>query len=227
MSTSTLPKSVALTPELHSYLLDVGTPCDALLHELASRTRHLVPDQAHMMIAPEEGALLTFLARLVSARTAVEVGTFTGYSSICLARGLTADGRLITCDVSVEWTAVAREFWERAGVADRVDLRLGPALQTLRHLPQQEFLDLAFIDGDKPGYIDYWEAIVPRLRPGGLLIVDNTLFNGEVLDSAPGPKPAAIRAFNVHAAADRRVELVMLPVADGLTLARKLATAAH
>lgn len=150
MSTSRLPKSVALTPELHSYLLDVGTPSDALLHELASRTRRLVPDQAHMMIAPEEGALLTFLARLVSAGTAVEVGTFTGYSSICLARGLTADGRLITCDLSVEWTAVAREFWERAGVADRVDLRLGPAQETLRHLPQQEFLDLASLTETSP-----------------------------------------------------------------------------
>jgi caffeoyl-CoA O-methyltransferase len=222
MAPATRPKTVVLTPELHAYLLDQSPPADPLLDELAARTRALVPDQAHMLIAPEEGVLLTFLARLVGTHTALEVGTFTGYSSVCLARGLVEGGRLITCDVSPEWTGIAREFWERAGVSDKVTLRLGPAVRTLRSLPSEPFLDLVFIDADKPGYIDYWEELVPRVRPGGLLIIDNTLFNGEVIDPNPGPKPAAIRAFNSHAAADRRVELVMLAVADGLTLARKL-----
>ena len=223
MATPTLAKTVTLTPELHAYVRANSSPADPLLDELSATTRSLVPGQAHMLIAPEQGSFLTFLARLVDARCAVEVGTFTGYSSICLARGLGPGGRLITCDVAEEWTEVAGEFWRRAAVADRIDLRLGPALQTLWSLAAEPFLDLAFIDADKPGYIDYWEEIVVRMRPGGLIIVDNTLFGGEVLDPEAGPKPAAIRAFNAHAARDRRVESVMLPVADGVHLARRLA----
>ncbi len=218
------PRGVALTPELHDYLLAQGrmTP-DPLLAELIERTHAAIPDQAHMSVAPEEGALLTFLVRLLGARRIVEVGTFTGYSSLCLARGLPADGSLITFDVSAEWTELAREFWVRDGVADRIELRLGDALQTLRALPAEPHLDLAFIDADKPGYVGYWEELVPRLRPGGLLLVDNTLFSGQVIDEDPGPKPAAVRAFNEHARRDERVELVMLPIADGLTAARRLA----
>ncbi|QKW24074.1 class I SAM-dependent methyltransferase [Kitasatospora sp. NA04385] len=196
---------------------------DPLLAELIERTHSAIPDQAHMSVAPEEGALLTFLVRLLGARRIVEVGTFTGYSSLCLARGLPDDGSLITFDVSAEWTGLAREFWTRAGVADRIELRLGDALETLRALPAEPHLDLAFIDADKPGYIGYWEELVPRLRPGGLLLVDNTLFSGQVIDPDPAPKPAAVRAFNEHARRDERVELVMLPLADGLTAARRLA----
>jgi len=216
------PKALTLTPELHAYLLAHGAGPDPLAAELVDRTRLLVPDQAHMTIAPEEGALLTFLVRLLGARTVVEVGTFTGYSALCLARGLPRDGRLITCDVSEQWTDLAREFWERAGIDDRIELRLGPALETLRGLPREPWVDLAFIDADKPGYIDYWNELVPRTRPGGLILVDNTLFGGEVIAPSPGPKPAAVHAFNAYACADPRVELVMLPVADGLTLARRL-----
>jgi caffeoyl-CoA O-methyltransferase len=223
MSTTTMPKTVALTPELHAYLLAHGAPVDPILDDLASRTRELVPEQAHMLLAPEEGTLLTFLARLVGARNAIEVGTFTGYSSICLARGLVDGGKLTTCDVSTEWTDVARDYWSRAGVADRVELRIAPAIDTLRSLPLGQFLDLAFIDADKPGYIGYWEEVVRRLRPGGLVIVDNTLFGGQVVHPDPAEKPAAIRAFNTHAAADARVELVMLPLADGVTLGRRVA----
>ncbi|MEU8912989.1 O-methyltransferase [Streptomyces nigrescens] len=217
------PRNLTLTPELHAYLLAQGrmTP-DPVLAELIEHTRTAVPDQAHMTVAPEEGALLTFLVRLLGARHIVEVGTFTGYSSLCLARGLPAGGSLITCDVSAEWTALARDFWARGGVADRIELRLGPALDTLRALPPEPHLDLAFIDADKPGYIDYWEELVPRLRPGALLLADNTLFSGQVIDADPGEKPAAIRAFNAHAREDDRVQLVMLPVADGLTMARRL-----
>ncbi|AUG79104.1 Caffeoyl-CoA O-methyltransferase [Kitasatospora sp. MMS16-BH015] len=216
-------RNLALTPELHTYLLNQGrmTP-DPLLAELIERTRAAIPDQAHMTVAPEEGALLTFLVKLLGAVNIVEVGTFTGYSSLCLARGLPEHGSLVTCDVSAEWTALALEFWGRAGVADRIELRLGDALETLRTMSPKPHLDLAFIDADKPGYIGYWEELVPRLRPGGLLLVDNTLFNGEVIDEHPGEKPAAIRAFNEHARRDSRVELVMLPLADGLTMARRL-----
>ncbi|MGX1852981.1 O-methyltransferase [Streptomyces sp. NPDC055299] len=217
------PRNLPLTPELHDYLLDQGrmTP-DPLLAEVIARTGAAIPDQAHMVVAPEEGALLTFLVRLLGARRIVEVGTFTGYSALCLARGLPADGSLITCDVSAEWTSLARDFWDRDGVGDRIELRLGPALDTLRALPAEPHLDLAFIDADKPGYIGYWEELVPRLRPGALLLADNTLFNGEVLAEQPGEKAAAIREFNAHARRDPRVELVMLPIADGLTLARRL-----
>ncbi|MCF3177043.1 class I SAM-dependent methyltransferase [Streptomyces sioyaensis] len=217
------PRNLTLTPELHGYLLDQGnmTP-DPLLAEVIERTSAAIPDQAHMVVAPEEGALLTFLVRLLGAHRIVEVGTFTGYSSLCLARGLSADGSLITCDVSAEWTALARDFWDRGGVDDRIELRLGPALDTLRALPAEPHLDLAFIDADKPGYIGYWEELVPRLRPGALLLVDNTLFSGEVIAERPGEKAAAIREFNAHARRDPRVELVMLPIADGLTLARRL-----
>ena len=222
MVTPTPAKTVTLTPELLAYVRANSSAADPLLDELSATTRSLVPDQAHMLIAPEQGSFLTFLARLVGARSAIEVGTFTGYSSICLARGLGSGGRLLTCDVSEEWTEVAGEFWRRAGLTDRIDLRLGPALQTLRSLPAEPFLDLAFIDADKPGYIAYWEEIVVRMRPGGVIVVDNTLFSGEVLDPDAGPKPAAIRAFNAHAAGDPRVESVMLPLADGVTLARRL-----
>jgi caffeoyl-CoA O-methyltransferase len=175
-----------------------------------------------MVVAPEEAALLTFLVRLLGARNVVEVGTFTGSSSLCLARGLAPGGSLTTFDISAEWTGLAREFWTRAGVADRIELRLGPAVETLRALPAEPHLDLAFIDADKPGYIAYWEELVPRMRPGALLLVDNTLFSGQVIEEFPGEKAAAVHAFNEHARKDERVELVMLPIADGLTLARKL-----
>ncbi|MER7267249.1 O-methyltransferase [Micromonospora carbonacea] len=216
-------RNLPLTSELYDYLLTQGRMVpDALLAELVERTREAAPGQAHMSVAPEEGALLTFLVRLLGATRVVEVGTFTGFSSLCLARGLPPGGSLVTCDVSDEWTRLAREFWSRGGVADRIELRLGPALDTLRALPTEPHLDLAFIDADKPGYVGYWEELVPRLRPGALLMVDNTLFSGEVIDDYPGEKAAAIRVFNEHARRDPRVELVILPIADGLTLARRL-----
>ncbi|KUN05460.1 SAM-dependent methyltransferase [Streptomyces yokosukanensis] len=217
-------RNIALTPELHDYLLTQGRMIpDPLLAELAERTQALIPDQAHMVVAPEQAALLTFLVRLLGARNIVEVGTFTGSSSLCLARGMAPGGSLITCDVSAEWAVLAHEFWSRAGVTDRIELRLGPAVNTLRALPTVPHLDLAFIDADKPGYIDYWDELVPRMRPGALILVDNTLFSGQVLDDFPGEKAAAVQAFNEHARKDERVELIMLAVADGLTMARRLA----
>jgi caffeoyl-CoA O-methyltransferase len=215
-------RSQQLTQELHDYLLAYSTPPDAVLHDLAAETSSRYPGEAGMQIGAEQGMFMTLLARLIGARTAVEVGTFTGYSSICLARGLAGDGRLVCCDVSQEWTSVARRYWQRAGLADRIELRLGPALDSLRALPAGPDLDLAFIDADKSGYVSYWEEIVPRIRPGGLILVDNTLYHGRVVDSdSTDANTEGIRAFNARAIADHRVELVLLPIGDGLTMARK------
>jgi predicted O-methyltransferase YrrM len=212
----------ALTPELHDYLLGHNHPQqDEVLRDLAAETLSVLPDDAGMQIAPEQGAFMTLLTRTLNVRYAVEVGTFTGYSSLCIARGLADGGRLLCCDVSEEFTAIARRYWERAGVDDRIELRLAPAVETLRTLPADPPIDLAFIDADKEGYVDYWEEIMTRLRPGGVILVDNVFSNGRVVADDPGPTGTAIKRFNDHAAADDRVELAMLPIADGLTFARK------
>ena len=175
-----------------------------------------------MQIAPEQGAFLTLLTRLIGAKSAVEVGTFTGYSSLCIARGLPADGHLLCCDVSEEWTSVARRAWESAGVADRIELKIAPGADTLRALPDAETIDLAFIDADKPGYPVYYEEILQRMRPNGVLLVDNVLWDGRVIQAdADDDNTVAIRAFNDMVKADDRVEAVILPIADGLTLCRK------
>ncbi len=215
------PKSFQLSPEIHAYLVDHGTPPDDVAAELIAATAAL-GDVARMQVAPEQGALLTLLTQLVGARRAVEVGTFTGYSALCIARGLAPDGHLLCCDVSDEWTSIGRPYWERAGVASRIELRIGPALDTLASLPDDSVFDLAFIDADKPNYIAYYEEIVPRLRAGGLVIVDNVLWGGAVVDpDAHDENTEAIRRCNDHIAADGRVDVVMLPVSDGITLARK------
>jgi predicted O-methyltransferase YrrM len=158
--------------------------------------------------------------RLTGARQAVEVGTFTGYSSICIARGLPDDGRLLCCDVSEEWTSIARRYWERAGVADRIELRIAPAAETLSSLPTEPYLDFAFIDADKTGYPAYFEEIVTRTRPGGLIVLDNMLRGGRVLDPL-NDDDRAIVALNDALLADERVDVVLLPVRDGVSLARK------
>jgi caffeoyl-CoA O-methyltransferase len=215
-------RSWQLSPQLMDYLLAHTTGPDPVLDDLAAETARLFPEMAEMQIGAEQGRFMTLLAQISGAAVAVEVGTFTGYSSICLARGLADGGKLVCCDISDEWTSVARRYWPQAGVADRVELRLGPALDTLRAMPPDPVLDLSFIDADKPGYIGYWAEIVPRTRPGGIILIDNTLASGMVLDPAHPPENVqAIRAFNDHAAADDRVDLVLLPVGDGLTLARK------
>jgi caffeoyl-CoA O-methyltransferase len=174
-----------------------------------------------MQIGQEQGTFMAMLAGLMGARHAVEVGTLTGYSSICLARGMAADGRLICCDISEEWTSVARGYWHKAGLAGRIELRLGPALDTLRALPAGAWLDLAFIDADRAGLTGYWEEIVPRMRPGGVILVDNVLLHGRIFGPGPDAEALAVRRFNEHALADGRVMLAMLPIADGLTLARR------
>jgi caffeoyl-CoA O-methyltransferase len=216
------PKSFSLSPEIHAYLVEHGTPPDAVLEELIQETKAKLPDWSMMQVAPEQGTFLTLLARLMGARRAVEVGTFTGYSALCIARGLPDDGHLLCCDTSEEWTAIARRHWEKAGVADKIELRIAPGADTLRALPDEETLDLGFIDADKEGYPVYYEEIHKRLRPGGAILVDNVLWSGNVADpSVDDPRTQAIRAFNDLAAADTRVDRVMLPIADGLTILRK------
>jgi caffeoyl-CoA O-methyltransferase len=215
-------RSEQLSQELHDYLIAHSSPVDEVLTALAEETARRFPDEAGLQIGPEQGTFMTLLTQLSGARRAIEIGTFTGYSSICVARGLPADGQLICCDVSEEWTSLARIYWDKAGVADRVELRLGPALDTLRAMPTDAAFDLAFIDADKTGYIGYWDEIVPRIRVGGAILVDNTFSHGRVIqESEQSAVVQAIRDFNDHAVADGRVELVMLPIGDGLTLARK------
>jgi caffeoyl-CoA O-methyltransferase len=215
------PKSFHLPPEIHAYLVAHGTPPDDVQRALIEETRRL-GGVSIMQIAPEQGAFMTLLARILGARRAIEIGTFTGYSALCIARGLAPGGTLVACDVSEEWTAIARRHWERAGVADRIDLRIGPALATLRALPEESTFDLAFIDADKPSYLAYYEELLPRMRPGGVILVDNVLWMGAVVDPARGDEQTtAIRRFNAAVAADPRVECVMLPISDGLTLLRR------
>jgi caffeoyl-CoA O-methyltransferase len=217
-----LPKQLGVSAELHRYLVDHGTPPDELQRDLIAETRERFGDRAGMQIDPVQGTFLTMLARLLDARLVVEVGTFTGYSSICLARGLSPGGRLICCDVSETFTSLAREFWQRGGLDDRIELRLGPAIDTLESLPPEPVIDLAFIDADKGGYRQYYEALVPRMRPGGVIAVDNVLWSGAVIDpSRTDDDTEAIRQVNGAIAADDRVEVVMLPLGDGVTLARK------
>src|SRR3954447_7790338 len=214
-------KSFLLTSELATYLVDHGSPPDAVQLALIDETAALGA-VAGMQIAPEQGAFLTLLTRLLGVKSAVEVGTFTGYSSLCIARGLAEGGKLLCCDVSEEWTAMARRAWDAAGVADRIELKIAPGADTLRALPEAPTIDLAFVDADKPGYPVYFEELVKRLRPNGVLLVDNVLWGGNVINAdADDDNTKAIKAFNDMVAADDRVESVMLPIADGLTMCRK------
>ena len=215
-------RSEHLSQELHEYAEAHSTRPEAVLRDLAAETAARFGNDAGMQIGPDQGTFMTLLARLTRAASAVEVGTFTGYSAICIARGLADGGRLLCCDVSEEWTSVAREYWKRAGVADKIDLRLGSAAQTLRDLPAGTSFDYAFIDADKTGYVEYWDLVVPMIRPGGLILVDNTLSHGRVVDPRnQDDSVQGIRRFNDRARADVRVDLVLLPIGDGLTLARK------
>ena len=175
-----------------------------------------------MQVAPEQGAFLELPVAVTGASRVVEVGTFTGYSSLCMARALPPAGTLLCCDVSEEWTAIARRYWQKAGVADKVELRLGPAADTLQGLPEGEWIDLAFIDADKPSYLVYYQELLARLRPGGLIVLENVLWSGAVANpDETSESTVAIRAVNDFVAADERVESVMLAIADGITLARK------
>ncbi len=215
------PKSFLLTDEVHRYLLDHTEPIDAVQQDLIDETA-AQGDISGMQIAPEQGAFMTMLTRLMSVTSAIEIGTFTGYSALAIARGLPPGGTLLCCDVSPEWTDIARRYWDRAGVADRIELRLGPALETLQSLPQDPAYDLAFVDADKTGYAAYVEELYPRLRTNGLVILDNVLRGGRVI---PGQETndddRFIQGLNHALAVDQRFDTVLLPLADGLTFLRK------
>jgi len=215
-------RSIGLSEELHAYLMGTGVREPEVLARLRVETAAL--PEARMQIAPEEGAFLAMLVRLTGAKRCLEIGTFTGYSSTAMALALPADGHLVCCDVSREWTDVARRTWDAAGVTDRVELRLGPATETLSALLAEGgagTFDLAFIDADKPNYDAYLEGCLRLVRRGGLVVIDNVLWSGRVADpSDTDESTLAIRALNAKLAGDERVDLSMIPVADGLTLAR-------
>lgn len=216
------PKSFFLSPEMHDYLLGHTSPVDEVQQWLIDETRQKVADLSMMQISPEQGTFMSMFTRLIGARRAVEVGTFTGYSSLCIARGLADGGALLCCDVSEDWTAIAKEGWKRAGVDDRIELKIAPAIETLRALPSDANIDLGFIDADKTSYAAYYEEILGRLRPNGVILVDNTLWSGAVINpSKTDENVEAIRAFNDMVVADARVESTILTLGDGLTLIRK------
>jgi predicted O-methyltransferase YrrM len=212
-----------LSPPLEQYLFDVLSPRTAVQEKLRQETQGL--KQAGMQIGPDQGLFLGLLVKLLGARRVVEVGTFTGYSALAMAQALPPGGRIVCCDVSEEWTAIARRHWKEAGMADRIDLRLGPAKETLAALLDQEgpgSQDLFFIDADKTGYDAYYEAALRLLRPGGVIAIDNVLWSGKVADPAVHDADTeALRAINLKVRDDPRVDAVVLSVGDGVTLARK------
>jgi len=215
-------KTVPMNREVIRYVQEQVEPLTAVQRDLIETTRGL-GEVAEMQIPPELGAFLTLLAKSIGARTVIEVGTFTGYSTMALAAGVVPGGTVITCDVSTEWVSIATSAWTAAGVADWIQPKLGPAADTLRGLGDDVLVDLAFIDADKVNYITYWELLVPRLRPGGLLFVDDVLYEdgAEAVSPEATGNAKAIREFNAHVRANDRVESVMLTIAYGLTLARK------
>jgi predicted O-methyltransferase YrrM len=211
-----------VTRRLYDYILEFGYRDDPLLKALREETAKL--PAAVMQISPEQGQFMALLAQLMGARYAIEIGTFTGYSSLSVARALPADGKLICCDVSEEYTSIARRYWAKAGIAEKIDLRLAPALETLTALARTQAgsFDLAFIDADKTNYRNYYEAVLTLLRPGGAVLIDNVLWSGDVADpSAKDEETVVLRDLNRFIASDSRVDFCLLPIADGLTIARK------
>lgn len=219
MSTRTLN----MTDAVYDYLLSVSLREGDVMRRLREETAHL--EMARMQTSPEQAQFMAMLVGLLGARRCLEVGVFTGYSALAVAQAMPADGRVIACDVSEEWTAIARRYWEEAGVAKRIDLRLGPALETLERLQAEGLegqFDFAFIDADKGNYLGYYQSAMALLRPGGVIAVDNVLWGGSVADPADqDPDTVAIREFNNFVHEDERVELSLVPIGDGLTLARK------
>jgi caffeoyl-CoA O-methyltransferase len=218
-------KFTPLDDELHAYLVEHGARQDEVLRRVQEDTAAM-GDIATMQIAPDQGAFMTLLCKLLDARETLELGTFTGYSAICIARGLAPGGRLIACELSEEYAEIAARNFEAAGVADRVEIRIGPAIETLHGLPEREVFDFAFIDADKTGYPTYYEETLARLRRGGLIVLDNVLTGGAVVDRASlgnysEDSVATMRALNERIRDDERVDIAMVGIADGLMLARK------
>jgi len=216
-------QSIGLNADLYDYLLNNGLREPEILQQLRAATEK--EELSVMRSAPEQGQFMALLLRLMGAKRVVEVGTYTGYATLWMALALPEDGKIVSCDVSEQWTAVGQSHWAAAGVADKIDLHLRPALETLQRLlnkGEQESFDFAFIDADKINYSAYFEACLQLLRPGGLIVVDNVLWGGSVIDETNHEESTeAIRAFNQQLRTDSRIELNMLPVADGITLAMK------
>ena len=216
-------RSIGLSESLYQYLLDHSLHENDLLRELREETATLA--QANMQIAPEQGQFMALLARMIGARRCLEVGTFTGYSALAVTLAMPPQGETSCLDISEEWTAIAQRYWIRAGLADRIRLHLAPASETLEKLIRDGWsgdYDMAFIDADKTGYRDYYEACLKLVRPGGLVLIDNTLWDGRVTEGrGQDEDTAAIQAFNRHVHTDERVDVSLVPIGDGLTLARK------
>jgi caffeoyl-CoA O-methyltransferase len=211
-------RGIQLTDELYQYVVGVGVREKPVQRELRAETQKL--PMAGMQIGPDQGALLQVLVRIMGAKRCIEIGTFTGYSSLAVALALPPGGRIVCCDVSEEWTAIARRYWKKAGVDKKIDLRIGPAVQTLKTLKGR--FDFAFIDADKPNYGKYYEACLKLIRKDGLIAVDNTLWGGSVINpEKQSESTRALRVFNERVAKDRRVDIALVPIGDGLTLAVK------
>ena len=217
------PRPFLLSEQMADYVRASSEAPDDVVRDLIAETAAMAERgeaSATLQIGADQAAFMQLLTRALGARTAIEIGTFTGLSALSIARGLPEDGRLLCLDMNADWTAVARRYWDRAGVGDRIELRLGPALTSLRSLPAEPTFDLAFVDADKTGYAAYVEELYPRLRPNGVVLLDNTLRGGHVLEPR-SDDDRAIAALNAALAADPRWETVLLPLADGLTVLRR------
>lgn len=207
-----------LTDALYDYVLSMGARETRVQRELREETQKLPMGQ--MQIGPDQAALMQVLVRILGAKRCIEIGTFTGYSALAVALALPASGKIVCCDVSEEWTSIGRRYWKKAGVATKIDLRLGPAVETLKALKGR--FDFAFIDADKPNYWNYYQRCLQLIRKGGLIAVDNTLWGGSVIDpEKQSESTQALREFNERVAKDRRVDIALVPIGDGLTLAVK------
>lgn len=216
-----MPRSRAdvVDPDLASYIAAHSSPPDEVQQRLMDVTAERTGASSRMQIGGDQGTMFEMLTRAMGVRSAIEIGTFTGYSALSIARGLAPGGTLVCCDVSEEWTAIAREHWALAGVADRIDLRIGPALDTIAALDPSMRFDLAFIDADKTNYARYYEALLPRLSPTAMVLVDNTLWSRRVIDHHDTEADTvALREFNAMVATDERVSCVILPIGDGVTM---------
>ncbi len=218
-----MARSTVSNQSVFEYAVSHSTPPDPVLQELIYETKEATGLAAGMQIGADQGAFMTILSASLRPQFAVEVGTFTGYSSICIARGLTPQGKLLCCDTSEEWTDIAQRYWSKADLSDQIDLVIAPGVETLKNLSFEETIDLAFIDADKVGYINYYEEIIPRLTQQGILLVDNTLWSGRVIPDSgfDDEDTLALRKFNDHVAADQRVTVAQLTIGDGLTIIRK------
>ncbi len=216
-------KTLTLTEPLYEYLIKVSLRESDVLRRLREET--MLHPMARMQVAPEQGQFMALLVELLGARRVIEIGTYTGYSALCMAAALPAEGHLVACDINAEWTAIGQRYWREAGVTDKIQLRLAPAVETLAELlslKEAGTFDFAFIDADKVNYNHYYEHCLKLLRPGGLIAIDNVLWSGRVIDPLDqDPDTLAIHALNTKLRDDERVSLSMLPISDGLTLARK------